>query len=214
LVVYNIIRKSLAGKTEENLTKDNELDVHCLDLYILSEHVKKMTKLFTCLNSSFPWILEHDCYLVKYWEHYMLSIVFYICIFYPYFIGITRSFPGGLSLYTQIVIIVSLVVNVLVSSVTAVKTKKKYLTTFKKIINYRMSTLGFYLDLLAIIPFEYIVTIHTTVEYHDSYRDHLFYLCKGTKLCMVWRLSNFFEKLERKLLLNSLAVKVRFYSFV
>ncbi|XP_028170550.1 uncharacterized protein LOC114360170 [Ostrinia furnacalis] len=199
------------GKTNEDLTKDDELDSNCLDLYILSEHVKKKTTLFTCISSSFPWVLEHDCYLVKYWEHYMLCIVFYICTVYPYFIGIKRKFPGGLLFYTQILITISLLLNVVMSSVTAVKTKKSYLTNIRSILNYRMNTLGFYLDVIAIIPFEYIVTIHKTVNYDDSYRDHLFYLCKGIKLCLVWRLSNFFEKLERKLLLNSLIVKVAKY---
>lgn len=198
------------GMTNENLTQDNELDTNCLDLYIMSEHVKKKTTQFTCLSSSFPWVLEHNCYLVKYWEHYMLCIVFYICLVYPYFIGIRRNFPGGFLFYSQIVISISLLLNVLMTTVTAVKTKKKYLTNVRSILSYRLNTLGFYLDLLSIIPFEYIVTIHTAVKYHDSYRDHIFYLCKGVKLFLVWRLSNFFEKLERKLLINSLFIKVKY----
>lgn len=166
-----------------------------------------MTK-FTCLSSSFPWVLEHNCNLVKYWEHYMLFVVFYICLVYPYFIGIKREFPGGILFFTQIIISISLVLNLMMTSVTAIKTKKRRITTIRGILSYRLNTLGFYLDIIALIPFEYIVTIHTVVRYHDSHRDHLFYLCKGVKLCLIWRLSNFFEKLERKLLLNTLLVKV------
>lgn len=178
-------------------------------MYILSEHVKKKTTIFTCINSKFPWILESDCYLVTYWECFMLLIVFYISIVYPYYIGILRQFPrDGFFFYTQVVTVIALLLNVLITCVTAIRTKKKYLRRIHSIVNYRMNTLGFYLDLIAIIPFEYIVTIHKSVKYHDNYRDHLYYLCKGSKLCLVWRLSNFFENLERKLLLNSLIVKV------
>lgn len=197
------------GKTDiDTLTKDDHLDENCLDLYILSEHVKKKTANFTCLKSKFPWILETDCLLVKYWELYILTLVFYICIVYPYYIGYHRSFPDGVSFYAQIVITISLILNIYITSITAVKTKKKYITELQSILSYRMGTLGFYLDLVAIIPFEYIVLIHTSVKYHDTYRDHLFYLCKGTKLCLVWRLSSFFENLEKKLMLNSILIKV------
>ncbi|KAF9821790.1 hypothetical protein SFRURICE_001901, partial [Spodoptera frugiperda] len=190
------------------LTNEDTLDENCLELYIISEHVKKKMSMFTCIKSRFPWILEADCPLVKYWELYMLSIVFCISIIYPYFIGFQRSFPSGIYFYTQIIITLSLILNVFITSITAVKTKKRHIKDFKSILKYRMNTLGFYLDVVAIIPFEYIVTIHQTVKYHDNYRDHLFYLCKGIKLCLVWRLSSFFENLERKLLLNSLLVKI------
>uniref|UniRef100_A0A2A4JMM9 Cyclic nucleotide-binding domain-containing protein n=1 Tax=Heliothis virescens TaxID=7102 RepID=A0A2A4JMM9_HELVI len=199
----------IQGVTDvDTLTEEDHLDESCLDLYILSEHIKKKATMFTCIKSSFPWILEADCPLVKYWELYMLCIVFYICLFYPYFIGFKRKFPGGIYFYTQIIVTISLIVNIFMTSVTAVKAKKQYINDFKNIVIYRMNTLGFYLDVVAIIPFEYIVTIHQTVKYHDNYRDHLFFLCKGIKLCLVWRLSSFFEKLERKLLLNSLLVKI------
>ncbi|XP_053605424.1 uncharacterized protein LOC128672350 isoform X1 [Plodia interpunctella] len=204
----------IQGKTDVDTTKDNELDQNCLDLYIMSEHVKKKTTSFTCINDKIPWILEWDCYLVKYWEHVMLLIVFYICIVYPYYIGIKRQFPDdGFFFQSYIVVTVILILNVLLSCVTSIKTKKKYLRTVKKILNQRMKMLGFYLDVVAIIPFEYIVTIHThtEVKYHDNYRDHLYYLCKGSKLCLVWRISNFFEKLEKKLLLNTLIIKVAKY---
>ncbi|XP_059058535.1 uncharacterized protein LOC131851991 isoform X1 [Achroia grisella] len=202
----------IQGTTDVDITKNDELDENCLDLYILSEHIKKNTLMFTCLNSNFPWILEWNCYLVYYWEHYMLMIVSYICLVYPYYIGIRRKFPeDGLFFYTQIVIIISLIFNILMSCITAIRTKKTYLNNFRLILQYRMDTLGFYLDLIAIIPFEYIVTIRRTVNYHDNYMDHLFYLCKGVKLCLVWRLSNFFENLERKLLLNTLIVKISKY---
>ncbi|KAG6441233.1 hypothetical protein O3G_MSEX001758 [Manduca sexta] len=199
----------LQGKTEiDTVTKEDQLDENCLDLYILSEHIKKKTSAFTCMNASFPWILEAGCPLVKYWEYYMLLLVVYISIFYPYYIGIKRRFPDGISFYGQVIITISLMLNLLITCVTAVKTKKKYIRSLKNILSYRMNTLGLYLDVLAIIPFEYIVTIHTTVKYHDNYRDHLFYLCKGIKLCLVWRLSSFFENLEKMLLLNTLLVKI------
>lgn len=164
--------------------------------------------MFTCIKPKFPWILEADCPLVKYWELFMLLIVFYICLVYPYFIGFKRKFPHGFYFYAQIIITIALILNLFMTSVTAVKTKKKYIKNFTGIIEYRMYTLGFYLDVIAIIPFEYIVAIHQTVKYQDNYRAHLFYLCKGIKLCLVWRLSSFFESLERKLLFNSLLVKV------
>ncbi|CAG9579751.1 unnamed protein product [Danaus chrysippus] len=202
----------LQGLTDvEYSSHDDELDEHCLDLYILSEHVKKKMTVFTCLNPKFPWVLETECHLVKYWELYMLSIVFYVCLLYPYFIGFERKFPGGVFFYAEIVIMISLVLNMFISIVTAVKTKKKYIKNVSGILNYRMNTLGFYLDALSIIPFEYIVTIHRNSTYLDNYGNHLFYLCKGTKLCLVWRLSNFFENLEKKLLSNSILVKIAKY---
>lgn len=213
---YNFISKKsnnipfpLSGKTEDDyLTKDDQLDEHCLDLYIISEHIKKKTTAFTCTNSKFPWILEAECYLVKFWEFYMLMIVLYICLVYPYQIGINRKFSTEILFYTEVLITISLIFNIMMTAVTAVKTKKLYIKDLKGILGYRLNTLGLYLDLMSIIPFEYIVNIHTTVKYHDEYRDHLFYLCKGIKLCLVWRLSNFFENMEKKLLLNTLFIKV------
>lgn len=199
------------GQTEtDNFSIEDQLDEHCLELYIISEHIKKKTSVFTCVNSSFPWILESECYLVKYWDWYMLLLVLYVCLVYPYYIGFKRKFSKGLLFYLQVLTTISLIFNVLMSSVTAVKTKKLYITNVKGILNYRLNTLGFYLDLVSMIPFEYIVTIHSAVNYHDEYRDHLYYLCKGIKLCLVWRLSNFFENLEKKLLLNSLFIKVKY----
>lgn len=194
----------------DSVTPEDELDENCLDLYIISDLVKKKKSRFTCLNSKFPWILEHNCYLVKYWESFMLIIVFYICIVYPYFLGIMRKVPGGFFFHVEIAIILSLVLNIIITCLTSVKTKKKYIRNFWNILNYRMSTLGFYLDAISIIPFEYIITIHTAAIYYDAYRDHLFYMCKGIKLVLVWRLSSFFEALERKLMLKSIIVKVDF----
>ncbi|KAI5644539.1 cyclic nucleotide-binding domain-containing protein [Phthorimaea operculella] len=202
----------IQGKTDEDtVTSDDELDKNCLDLYIISDHIKKKNKQFTCLTGKFPWILESECYLVKYWEIYMLALVSYICLSYPYFIGIKRSFPGGFFFFIQIGITLSLVTNMVITTVTAVKTKKRYLKDFWSILNYRMNTLGFYLDVIAIIPFEHIVTIHSASLYRDTFRDHLFYMCKGVKLCLVWRLSSFFDAMERKLLLNTILVKVSKY---
>lgn len=189
----------------------DDLNEGCLDLYLLSEHIKKRSTVFTCVSGNFPWILEADCHLVKYWRLFMLCIVFYICIVYPYFIGFHREFPGGIFFYTEVCITISLMLNVIMSIVTAVKTKKKYIKNFAGILNYRLNTLGFYMDLVSLIPFEYIVTIHTNVGYLDSYRNHLFYMCKGVKLCLVWRISSFFEELEKKVLSNTITVKVRFY---
>lgn len=139
----------------------------------------------------------------------MLLVVLYVCLLYPYYIGFKRSFGGGLMFYAELIIKITLLLNIFMTSVTSVKTKKKYITDFRGILSYNLNTLGFYLDFVSIIPFEYIITIHSEVKYYDEYREHLFYLCKGVKLCLVWRLSNFFEKLERKLLLNSLLVKVK-----
>ncbi|XP_045524847.1 uncharacterized protein LOC123714573 isoform X1 [Pieris brassicae] len=199
----------LQGFTDDKGTDD--LDESCLDLYILSEHIKKRSKVFTCVSGNFPWILESTCHLVKYWQLFMLFIVFYICIVYPYYIGFKREFPGGMFFYTEICITISLMLNVIMSIVTAVKTKKKYIKNFTGILNYRMNTLGFYMDLVSLIPFEYIVTIHTNVDYLDTYRNHLFYLCKGVKLCLVWRISSFFEELEKKVMSNTIIVKISKY---
>ncbi|XP_049871178.1 uncharacterized protein LOC126370383 [Pectinophora gossypiella] len=202
----------IQGKTDvDTVTNEDMLDEHCLDLYIISEHTKKRTIPFTCITPKFPWILEHKCRLVKYWELYMLFVVFYICLFYPYFIGIARYIPGGFFFSSQVVVTVSLIFNLTITCVTAIKTKKKYINEFWQIVNYRMNTLGFYLDMIAIIPFEHIITIHSTALYRDMHRDHLFYVCKGVKLCLIWRLSNFLDNLERRLLLNSLMVKVTKY---
>ncbi|XP_045496927.1 uncharacterized protein LOC123695204 [Colias croceus] len=202
----------MQGFTEINSLQDgDELDENCLDLYILSEHVKKRTSRFTCVGAKFPWILEADCHLVKYWQLYMLFIVFYICLVYPFFIGFKREFPSGMFFYTEICITISLMLNVIMSVVTAVKTKKKYIKNFVSILNYRMNTLGFYMDLVALIPFEFVVMIHSTVGYMDTYRNHLFYLCKGIKLCLVWRISSFFEELEKKVSTNSIIVKIAKY---
>lgn len=184
------------------------MDKNCLDLYILSEHIKKRSTIFTCVSGKFPWILEANCHLVKYWQLFMLFVVFYICLVYPFFIGFKREFPGGMFFYTEICITISLMLNVIMSVVTAVKTKKKYIKNFAGILNFRMNSLGFYMDLVSLIPFEYIVTIHTNVGYLDTYRNHLFYLCKGIKLCLVWRISSFFEELEKKVMSNTIIVKV------
>ncbi|KAI8420830.1 hypothetical protein MSG28_008031 [Choristoneura fumiferana] len=194
-----------------NLSEGCNLDLHCLDLYILSEHIRKKTTSFTCINSKIPWILEADCNLVRFWELYILCIVFYICLVYPYYIGFLRRFPGGVLYYIEVVINISLLFNILMNFVTAVRTKKKYINTFYAIISYKMNTLGFYLDLIANIPLEHLVSIHTYAIYRDNHRNHLFYMSKGIKLCLVWRLSNFFENLEKKLLLNTIVVKVAKY---
>jgi hypothetical protein len=187
---------------------DDDLDLNCLDLYILSEHVKKKTKMFTCMSGKLPWILEADCHLVRFWELYVLFLVSYICIVYPYYIGFMRTFPGGVLYYLEIVIYISLLFNIVMNCVTAVKTKKKYIRKMRGIISYRLNTLGFYLDLLANVPLEYIVWIHTYTMHRSDHRNHLYYMSKGIKLCLVWRISSFFENLERKLLLNTIVVKV------
>ncbi|KOB77802.1 putative tetrameric potassium-selective cyclic nucleotide gated channel [Operophtera brumata] len=147
-------------------------------------HIKKKTSVFTCINSRFPWILESECYLVKYWDWYMLMLTLYICLVYPYYIGFKRKFSQGILFNLEILTTISLIFNVLMTSGTAVKTKKHYITDFKGILNYRLNTLGFYLDLISMIPFEYIITIHAAVKYHDEIRNHLFYMCKGIKLCL------------------------------
>lgn len=138
----------------------------------------------------------------------MLIIATYICLVYPYCIGFKKEFPGGFLFYMEVIITISLIMNIVINSITAIRTKKKYIKNMRGIVSYRLNTLGVYLDLLAIIPFEYLVTIHTLSGYRDDYRNNLFYMCKGVKLCLVWRLSKFFETMERKLLLNTILVKV------
>lgn len=160
------------------------------------------------MNVEFPWVLEADCFLVKYWEIYMLILVFYISLVYPYYLGFIKSFPEGLFKYAEIVIEISLVINLMICTVTAIRTKKKYIRKWTAILNYRMNTLGFYLDMIALIPFEHLVIIKVDQGYTDNHKKHLFYLCKGIKLCLIWRLSNFFEKLEKPLLYNTILIKV------
>ncbi|XP_063543200.1 uncharacterized protein LOC134751681 [Cydia strobilella] len=200
--------RSIQGKMAKPDNVDDNLDLNCLDLYILSEHVKKKTTMFTCMSGKFPWILEADCHLVRFWELYILSLVSYICIVYPYYIGFMRTFPGGILYYFEIVISISLLFNIVITCATAVKTKKKYIRKIRGIVSYRLNTLGFYLDLLANIPLEYILWIHTYTMHRSDHRNHLYYMIKGIKLCLVWRISSFFENLEKKLLLNTIVVKV------
>ncbi|XP_061704790.1 uncharacterized protein LOC133516091 isoform X3 [Cydia pomonella] len=199
--------RSIQGRMVKTDNVDENLDLNCLDLYILSEHVKKKTTMFTCMSGKFPWILEADCHLVRFWELYILSLVSYICIVYPYYIGFMRTFPGGILYYFEIVISISLLFNIVITCATAVKTKKKYIRKIRGIVSYRLNTLGFYLDLLANIPLEYILWIHTYTMHRSDHRNHLYYMSKGIKLCLVWRISSFFENLEKKLLLNTIVIK-------
>lgn len=163
------------------------------------------------MDANFPWILESDCYLVKYWEMYMLFLVGYVCLVYPYLIGFERSFSEGFVTYAEIVIELSLGINLMISILTSIRTKKKYIKTFKLILNYRLNTLGFYLDMIAIIPFEFIIIVNEIIGYQNFHKIHLYYLCKGVKLCLIWRLSSFFEKMEKSLLFNTMVIKVRYY---
>ncbi|KAG7309661.1 hypothetical protein JYU34_004149 [Plutella xylostella] len=198
----------LQGQVDIDLvTKEDQLDENCIDLYVLSEHVKKKNEPFTCLNSDFPLILHYDCYVVKIWEATMLILTGFICIVYPYRIALIKN-DSGFKLPHEIIVSVLLITNIVITCCTAIKTKKKYLRTWKKILNYRLNTLGFFLDLTAIVPFECLVTIQRSGGFHDNHRSSLYYLCKAVKLCLVWRLSSFFEDLEKKLLRNTILVKI------
>lgn len=208
LRTLKIFLNILGLSDKDTLTKEDCLDENCLDLYIMSEHIKKKTAMFTSMRARFPWILEHNCHLVKFWELFMLIIVLYISIIYPYFIGFSRKFPEGLPFFAEVIITIALIVNMFISALTSIKTKKIYVRNVNSILNYRLKTLGFYLDLLAIIPFEYLVIIDSEVNYNYVKRDHLFYFCKGVKLCLIWRISKFFESMERKLLCNLILIKV------
>ncbi|CAG9122543.1 unnamed protein product [Plutella xylostella] len=94
----------LQGQVDIDLvTKEDQLDENCIDLYVLSEHVKKKNEPFTCLNSDFPLILHYDCYVVKIWEATMLILTGFICI-----VAHRTSYPCLTAVYFASSILLSL----------------------------------------------------------------------------------------------------------
>nr|XP_032525964.1 uncharacterized protein LOC116776822 [Danaus plexippus plexippus] len=140
---------------DENNESRRKFTTEYLDLYQLSHNVTSINEPRICLRANFPWILEPNTDFLHIFDVTHFIMVLYICFLCPHF-SANRNLPDWEKILNTIVI-AGLLLNIYTQITTAVVKKNVRKLTVREIIEEKMATMGFYLDIISVFPL-YIFT--------------------------------------------------------
>lgn len=134
-----------------------EPDHTSLYLSLLAANDEIITKFdVVCLKNKFPWIIDPNSDFLKVWKTTILIIVFASTLIYPAIIGWYPYFPRGFFTFSTIVSTMY-IIDVILISFTAVPNKNRVMTKFRDIMTWKLTSLIFYVDILAAMPFQILL---------------------------------------------------------
>ncbi|XP_026317795.1 uncharacterized protein LOC113228654 [Hyposmocoma kahamanoa] len=175
-----------------------------LELYKLCNNVTTVDSPRIVLNSNFPWILEADTDLVHAFDVVHFFMVLYVCITSPLrAIGFSTSETQKV---IDIIIMAGLLLNIYRQLTTCIVKKNMRKVTVKEIAEEKMSSLGFYMDIISVFPM--YIFIETLFPDRDSMwveASELF------PVLQIWHLWDYCSKWQRNFDSNTkLLIVLRF----
>ncbi|XP_041978323.1 uncharacterized protein LOC121732490 isoform X2 [Aricia agestis] len=172
---------------DENNKRQPKFTTEYLELYKISENVSAIDTPKICLKGTFPWILEPNTTLTSMWEVCHFATVLHICVFSP-LTTISDARAHWQEVFDALLYTV-LVINVYVQLTTAVVKKNVRKETTKEIVQDKMASFGFYVDVISIFPF-YVFTDTLDPDRHWQ----LTKLAIMLPMLQAWHLWDYFDK--------------------
>ena len=167
-----IIRQDKQVKPTEFKTQLGYTSIFLRLLVINDEVVNKYEAV--CLRTKCPWLIDPNAKFLKTWNHIVITVSFLIGVMFPIFIGWYSKVPSSLLNFSSFVIVIY-IIDLGFLIFTGIKIKNTLITKFETLIFYRFTTLTFYINVIAAIPFDAIANMLLSAD-HEMYRSGLFFL--------------------------------------
>ncbi|XP_073944711.1 uncharacterized protein isoform X2 [Choristoneura fumiferana] len=201
-----VLKNRLAGRKEEDPTFVDDSHLYYkdennvrqpkftddfLELYQMAPKVTTVDAPRICIRSQFPWILEPDTDFTYMFQIAHFFMILYVCIMVPN-CTIIRLTQTDFEKVFNIVIVAGLLLNIYLQLTTAIFNKNVVKVTVKEIAEVKMSSFGFYLDILSVFPV-YIFT-DTLDPYGESAAGQLAALFP---ILQVWHIWDYIDQWEK-----------------
>ncbi|XP_046959701.1 uncharacterized protein LOC124529826 [Vanessa cardui] len=180
---------------DENNEKQRKFTTDYLELYHMSSHVTTVDKPRICLRSNFPWILEPNTDFTNMFDVTHFLLVLFVCVMCPHW---TDSLQSDWERVVNTIVIAGLLLNIYIQLTTAVVEKNVRKETVREIAEEKMSTVGFYLDVLSVFPM-YIFT-DTLDPSGESIASQIAVVFP---ILQVWHIWDYLEKWQRNFNTNA-----------
>ncbi|XP_026317546.1 uncharacterized protein LOC113228451 isoform X2 [Hyposmocoma kahamanoa] len=161
-----------------------------LQLYKLTNNVTTVDSPHIIINSNFPWILEPDTDFTHVLDVIHFLMVLYVCIMSPlHAMGLMNSDTQKV---VHIVIMSGLLLHIYRQLTTCVVDKNVKKVTVKEIAELKMSSVGFYMDIISVFP------VHIFIETLFPDRDSMWMeVSKLFPALQVWHLWDYCSKWQK-----------------
>ncbi|KAG6445856.1 hypothetical protein O3G_MSEX004127 [Manduca sexta] len=175
---------------DENNVRLPKFTTEYLELYEVTSNVTTIDAPRICLRSNFPWILEPNTDFTYMCDLAHFVIVLYVCAMSPYSAITNRQFEAEKVLGT--IVTAGLLLNLYVQLTTAIIDKNIRKETVKEITEVKMSSFGFYLDIISLFPvYIFTDTLDPNGETVAGQAAKLF------PVLQVWHIWDYFVKWEK-----------------
>ncbi|XP_060802937.1 uncharacterized protein LOC106141179 isoform X1 [Amyelois transitella] len=135
---------------DENNVRQPKFTAEYLELYQMSSKVTTIDSPKICLKANFPWILQPNTAFTHMFDVAHFLMVLYLCAFSPYYALQTQRTEFEIAFSTLVV--AGLLLNLYIQLTTAIIEKNIKKETVREIAEVKMSSVGFYLDVLSVFP--------------------------------------------------------------
>ncbi|XP_053607909.1 uncharacterized protein LOC128673815 isoform X2 [Plodia interpunctella] len=135
---------------DENNERQPKFTTEYLELYQMSNKVTTIDSPKICLRSNFPWILQPNTAFTHMFDVAHFLMVLYLCGLSPYYALQTHKTDFEIAFSTLVV--AGLLLNIYIQLTTAIIEKNVRKETVQEIAEVKMSSVGFYLDILSVFP--------------------------------------------------------------
>ncbi|KAJ8728052.1 hypothetical protein PYW08_016437 [Mythimna loreyi] len=135
---------------DENNERQPKFTTEFLELYQMSSNVTTIDAPHICLRSNFPWILMPDTDFTRMFDIAHFLMVLYVCFVSPY--AALQNHHNDAERVITTIVVSGLLLNIYIQLTTATFEKNIRKETVKEIAEIKMSSFGFYLDILSVFP--------------------------------------------------------------
>lgn len=175
-----------------------------LSLIVLSKDLELKTQAI-CLKSSCPFILEPHSSFRLFMEKLILIAVLLQSLIIPFSVAFLREI--GIRLASVCFILDFLyIMDIYLKFSTAIKTKNTIVNQFGAIVLYKLKEVNFLIDILAIIPIDYLFYIRNN--------QHAATLLKLNRLLKMYQILNYIVAQEKSIWYDDLKARMLKYIFI
>lgn len=163
-----------------------------LDMLVISDRTE-LNENAEFLRVSFPFILHPNSILLKVWEILIVILTLNVIIVLPRYVFSPDDLPYFVLPILRLTSY-AFICDILLQIHTAVNIKGSMIVSVKKILNYRLHSYGFMLDILATLPLEFFGCISI-----PSSASHQILCLRLNRFLKIWRIIQLFQVWENKL---------------
>lgn len=170
-----------------------------LDMLAITERLELDTDSIF-LKTTWPPILQPKSLFLSAWEILIIGCVLYASIVIPYYSLIVLTMPLYVNV-SLLVISVIWVLDIVIQSITAVRTKDELVSNSMNIFTHRLHSAGFFADIVACIPIEVFSSILVS-----QITDQTSAWLRLNRVLKIWRVVKMFNSWENRLHSNMIVI--------